>query len=88
MNDLTSIPAIKKTIGKNLKHLRTEKQLSSQDLAKKAVISAAYMSKLEAGEANITLDAFLRVALALDIEPGELFSANLYARKPASTLDT
>jgi transcriptional regulator with XRE-family HTH domain len=50
--------------------------LSQRDLAERAGIRQALVSQIELGEANVTLDSLLRIAIALDVDLAGLFAAN------------
>jgi transcriptional regulator with XRE-family HTH domain len=58
--------------GKVLKRLRDGAGLSQEDLAEKADLDRTYPSLLERGLRSPTLGMFLRISLALGIEPGML----------------
>ena len=51
-----------------LKKLRTTKGLSRYALAKRAQISAAYVTKLEAGRSDPTVGMLIRLAKALGVD--------------------
>ena len=58
---------------KNLKAIRTEKNISQALLAEMADVTQGTISKMEAGGMNVTLDKIQRVADALGVTPVELF---------------
>ena len=64
---------IKKLIGKRLKELRRSKQLSQEQLAEKADINAKYLSRMERGTENPTLDMLIKLSNALEVEMWEMF---------------
>jgi DNA adenine methylase len=47
--------------------------MSQRDLAERAGIRQALVSELELGEANVTLDSLLKIAIALNIDLSCLF---------------
>lgn len=57
-------------VGINVKRLRNSKKLSQEDLADKAEIHQTYLSGLENGKRNVSLQVLARIARALgtDIE--------------------
>lgn len=66
--------AIKQLIGSRIKELRRARELSQEELSEKVGISSKYLSSIERGKENPTLDTFIGLAKALDIEILELFS--------------
>lgn len=60
-------------VGKRIKELRAEKNLSQQDLAAKCNFEKSNMSRLEAGRVNVTLSTLQKVADALGVKIIELF---------------
>jgi len=68
----------------NLKHLRTLRGLTQEQLADKADVNQATISKIEKGTANFTLDMIQRIAAALNVSPAELFELRDLQRR---TLD-
>lgn len=65
---------IKQLIGMRIKHLRRAKGMSQEYLAEKSGISFKYVSSIERGKENPTLDTFIKMSLALDVEISELFN--------------
>lgn len=59
--------------GDNLKRARTEKGLSTRQLADLAEMNLGNLSDLELGKKNPLLTTVYRLAEALGIHPGELF---------------
>ena len=64
----------------NLRRLRSERGQSQERLAADTGIDRAYLSELERGQGNATLDIIDRLATHLDVGPAEL----LAAQDPAS----
>ncbi len=62
------------SIGKTVKLNRTWKGLSSNELAKKAGISASYLSKIEGDKVNPSIGVIVDIAGALDIGLDELLN--------------
>ena len=60
-------------MGKRLKVLRQRKGLTQDQLAERVSLSPKYISGIERGAENPTMDNLLRVAWAVDAEPYELF---------------
>lgn len=63
----------KELIGRRLRELRRKKGLSQEALSEKAEITSNYLSRLERGTENPTLDTLIRIADALEIEMWEMF---------------
>ena len=63
----------KKLIGMRIKEIRRSKGLSQEQLAEKADINSKYLSRMERGTENPTLDMFIKLSNALEIEMREMF---------------
>jgi len=63
----------KKLIGRRIKELRKSKGLSQEKLAEKAETSTNYLSRMERGTENPTLDMLIKLANALEVEMWEMF---------------
>jgi len=59
-------------IGKNLKKAREDKELTQEELAEKAGLSANYYAKIERGEINTTIDTLRKIAKALGVKSSDL----------------
>jgi transcriptional regulator with XRE-family HTH domain len=57
----------------NVRHWRKVRGLTQESLAQKSEIAPRHLQKLEAGELNVTLHTLYRVALALNVNVGDLF---------------
>ena len=64
----------KKQIGIRIKDLRKVKGISQAVLAEACGISTIYVSGIERGKENPTLDLFMKISHALDVEISELFT--------------
>ena len=60
-------------IGRRIKEIRKSKGLSQEKLAEKAGTSPNYLSRMERGTENPTLDMLIKLADALEVEMWELF---------------
>ena len=60
-------------IGQQLRSLREKKGLSQEALADAAGLDRAYCGRLERGERNFTVMNLVRLAVALGVEPGDIF---------------
>jgi transcriptional regulator with XRE-family HTH domain len=59
-------------LGSNVRKARKAKGMSQEELALEADMKRSYVSDLERGTRNPTVRALGRLALALDLEPGDL----------------
>lgn len=66
--------AFKEMIGARIKRLRQVKKLTQEQLSEKMGITSKYLSSIERGKENPTLDTLIKLALALDIEILEIFN--------------
>ncbi len=64
----------KELLGKRIKDLRNRAGLTQDALAERVQINSKYLSAIERGQENPTLDVVLRLADALNVEPQEVFS--------------
>ena len=65
---------ILKQFGDRVRDLRKAQGLSQEDLAEKADLHYTYIGGVERGERNLSLKSIERIALALKMDIGELFS--------------
>lgn len=59
-------------VGHNIRRLRLEKGLSQAQLAKQAGINRAYLSTVENGKRNISIDNIVAIANAMALDPRRL----------------
>jgi transcriptional regulator with XRE-family HTH domain len=69
--------AIKATLGKNIKFLRTRRNFTQAVLAEKADISIIFLSSIERGTKYPKPDTLARIAKVLEVEIFELFKGDL-----------
>jgi transcriptional regulator with XRE-family HTH domain len=67
----------KRNLGRRLKTLRKQAALTQEDLAERAGLNPKYISGIERGRENPTLDTLLRLARELGAQPVELFDFDL-----------
>ena len=60
------------TFGGNVRRRRLELGLSQAELADRAGIHRAYLSTVENGKRNVSIDNISRLAFALEVEPSFL----------------
>ncbi len=65
---------IRERFGQRLREIRQERGLSQEELAFKAGVHRTYVSSAERGQRNVGLINVERLARALDIHIGELFT--------------
>jgi len=63
--------------GQNVRRVRRLKEMSQEDLAFRADISRTYLSEVERGERNISVDNMEALALALEMELPDLMRTSL-----------
>lgn len=69
-----SSPSPKEIFALNLRRLRTASGLSQEELADRAGLHRTYISSIERGQRNISLENIFIIANALGAEPGELLA--------------
>ncbi len=65
---------IKKMIGIRIGDLRKQKGLTQEKLAEKMGVSPKYLSSIERGKENPTLDMIIKLAQSLSVEIADLFT--------------
>ncbi|MAF01943.1 helix-turn-helix domain-containing protein [Herbaspirillum huttiense] len=63
--------------GQNVRRVRRLKEMSQEELAFRADISRTYLSEVERGERNISVDNMEALALALEMELPDLMRTSL-----------
>ncbi len=66
-------PKIREIFAKNITKLRKEKHLRREELSLELGFDNSYISKLEKGKINITLDKIALIAKYFNIEVKDLF---------------
>lgn len=64
---------IKERFGQKVKLLRKDKGLSQEELAEKSSLNRPYISAIEQGKRNVSLEVMEKLAEALGIEIKEFF---------------
>ena len=64
---------IKRAVGKRIKIVRQRSGLTQDQLAEQVGLSPKYISGIERGVENPTMDILIRVAKMLGVEPYDLF---------------
>ena len=65
--------AIKELIGARIKSIRDAKGMTQERLAEVMDINSKYLSNIERGKENPTLDMLIKLANALEVEMWEMF---------------
>lgn len=73
-NALVSSMDIKQRFGQSVKATRQAARLSQEELAMRIDADQAYVSRVEAGHKNVTLDTIAEIANALNVDPAKLLS--------------
>ena len=66
---------VKKRFGARLRALRKARKMSQEKVALASDLDRSYLGRIERGEINVSLVNIERIAGALGVEAGELFSA-------------
>lgn len=78
---------VKGIIGRRIKELRKGRGLSQEALAEKMGISSKYLSSIERGMENPTLDTLIALTSALGVEFHEVFEFSHLGRSPQELKD-
>jgi len=63
----------KKLLGQRIQEIRKNKGWSQEALSEKAETSQNYLSRIESGKENPTLDMLIKLSRALEVEMWEMF---------------
>lgn len=63
-----------KELGKRLKQIRREKQITQEALALESSISRSHIAMIEAGKRDITVSALFKISRALNVTLTDIFS--------------
>jgi DNA-binding XRE family transcriptional regulator len=70
--DVRSFRKHRRILGENIRACRKQARMSQEKLAEKADLNTTYVSDVERGEENISVDALVRIATALKTSLAEL----------------
>ena len=62
------------TVKMYLTEIREKKRLSTRELAARSGVSRSHIQRIEAGEANPTIETMCKLAKALEVSVHDLFS--------------
>jgi transcriptional regulator with XRE-family HTH domain len=65
----------RRVFGERIRALRHDRGLSQERLAELAGVHRTYLSSLERGERNVSLDNIYAIAEALGVSPADLFES-------------
>jgi XRE family transcriptional regulator, regulator of sulfur utilization len=63
-------------LGETLKRIRKEKQYTLKMLASQTGVSISFLSQVERGKSNVTLDSLKKISDALGVNPSIFFNTN------------
>jgi transcriptional regulator with XRE-family HTH domain len=69
------LAALKKKIGSKIRGRRNSLRMSQEELAFQAELTPTYVSQIETGQRNPSLEALFRLCAALKTELSDLFRA-------------
>lgn len=73
MGTKLNVNVVHKRFGRRVQQLRKQQHKTQEDLADEVGVSTVYMSHIERGERNTTLDKIAKIATALHVMIKELF---------------
>jgi transcriptional regulator with XRE-family HTH domain len=60
-------------IGAKIKELRTNKGLTQEELSEKVGVNPKYLSSIERGKGNPTLNTLIKLSESLEVDIGDIF---------------
>lgn len=69
---------IKQKIGDRIKEVRVEKKLSQESVAYNSGIERSFMTHIENGRRNVSVETLEKVLTGLDISFSDFFNANFF----------
>ena len=63
----------RKVLGQTIRKIRSQKNMTQEDLAEKASINVSYLAKIENGYVNTTVRYLIKIAGGLRIQVKDLF---------------
>jgi transcriptional regulator with XRE-family HTH domain len=64
----------RETLGRVVRLRRRELGLNQEELAARADVDQAYISHVEGARRNVSIDNLVKIAVALELDVGELFA--------------
>ena len=68
------IKDVRKKLGERIRDLRKSMEFTQEKLGEKAGLSYKFIGELERGQVNVSLDSLVKIAEALKVKVGDLFS--------------
>ncbi len=68
---------LRDVLSRNMRFLRAKQNLSQEQLADLCELHRTYISSVERGNRNISIDNIEKIAIALQVSPSELLRADL-----------
>ncbi len=69
-----ALRSVKSRFGARLRQIRDERGYSQEELAERAGLHRNYVGGVERGERNVALENIVKLAKALSVPPGDLFT--------------
>jgi transcriptional regulator with XRE-family HTH domain len=73
MEDAELTKLARQTFGRNMRRRRKDLGMSQEELGDRAGLEQSYISNVEAGTRNVSIDNIARIARSLGAEIGQLF---------------
>jgi transcriptional regulator with XRE-family HTH domain len=73
MEDAELTKLARQTFGRNMRRRRKELSMSQEELGDRAGLEQSYISNIEAGTRNVSIDNIARIARGLNLGIGQLF---------------
>ena len=71
---------IKLLVGQRIKEIRNEKSMSQEDLANTAEMERSFVTHIESGRRNISVDTLERILNALDVSFKDFFDSKEFSK--------
>lgn len=69
---------IKRTVGERVKYLRLNKKMTQETLSYVTGVERTFISHIENGEKNITIETLIKIVSGLDISLKHFFSSGKF----------
>jgi len=71
---------IKQKIGNRIKELRAERRMSQEEVANTAEMGRSFMTHIESGRRNISIETLQRILTALNLSYKEFFDSKEFTK--------
>lgn len=82
--DARTLARLLARLGRNLKVIRSERDLTQESFAELISLDARYYQRIETGHINITLGTLVKIARRLKVDPGSLIAGPSPANQKAA----